>query len=69
MGRRALQQDRPMLREGRAVDPAWRFEYSVTCTVPVEFAWVFWMDVRNWSLDADVEAVRLDGPFAAGTRR
>ena len=68
MGRRTLQQDRPMLREGRAVDPAWRFEYSVTCAVPVELAWEFWTDVRNWSLDADVEAVTLDGPFAAGAR-
>ena len=44
-----------MLREGRAMDPAWRFEYSVTCAVPVELAWEFWTDVRNWSLDADVK--------------
>ena len=57
-----------MLREGQAMDPAWRFEYSVTCAVPVELAWEFWTDVRNWSLDADVEAVTLDGPFAAGAR-
>jgi uncharacterized protein YndB with AHSA1/START domain len=47
---------------------AWVFEHSVVCRVPVEFAWSFWTDVRNWVLDADVESVEIDGPFAAGTR-
>lgn len=44
------------------------FEHSVACDVPVEFAWRFWTDVSNWSLDPDVESVEIDGPFAAGAR-
>ena len=29
---------------------------------------MFWTDVRNWALDADVVSVELNGPFAIGTR-
>ena len=47
---------------------AWAFEYSVDCGVSVEHAWRFWTDVRNWALDADVESIEIDGPFAAGAR-
>jgi len=47
---------------------AWQFEYAVTCEVPPDFAWAFWSDVRNWTLDADVESVELDGPFVSGAR-
>jgi len=47
---------------------SWTFEHSVDCSVPKEFAWSFWTDVRNWALDADVESIDLDGPFVAGMR-
>ena len=52
----------------RPGEPAWVFEHSVNCSVPVECAWRFWTDVRNWALDADVESIEFDGPFAAGAR-
>ena len=45
----------------------WSFEHSVECPVPVSFAWQFWTTVDNWRLDADVESVELQGPFAAGS--
>lgn len=47
---------------------AWAFEHSINCDVSSEFAWDFWANVRNWTLDADVESVEIDGPFAAGAR-
>jgi hypothetical protein len=47
---------------------AWMFEHSVDCAAPMQFVWNFWTDVRNWALDADVESVEIDGPFAAGAR-
>jgi hypothetical protein len=47
---------------------AWTFEHSVECGVTVESAWKFWTDVSNWALDADVESIEIDGPFAAGAR-
>jgi len=49
-------------------DPAWSFEHTVECAVPAEFAWKFWTNVSNWALDADVESIEIDGPFAAGAR-
>ena len=49
-------------------DKAWTFEHSVDCGASVEFAWRFWTNVSNWTLDADIESVEIDGPFAAGTR-
>jgi hypothetical protein len=48
--------------------PAWAFEFSVDCAVPVDFAWNFWTNVKNWATDSDVNSVEMDGPFAAGTR-
>lgn len=51
-----------------APKPAWTFEHSVKCAVSVKFAWQFWTDVQNWALDADVESVKLSGPFVEGTR-
>ena len=50
------------------MDEVWSFEHSLVCAVPKEFAWNFWTDVRNWSLDADVESVDLDGDFRPGAR-
>jgi hypothetical protein len=47
---------------------AWTFEHSIDCGVTREFAWSFWTNVHNWVLDADVESVEIDGPFAAGAR-
>ena len=49
-------------------EPAWTYEHSADCEVTVEFAWNFWTNVKNWALDADIESVELDGPFAAGAR-
>jgi len=46
----------------------WKFEYSVECEAPRDFAWRFWTHVDNWKLDSDVDSVQLDGPFAAGSR-
>jgi polyketide cyclase/dehydrase/lipid transport protein len=47
----------------------WSFEHSIECPVGREFAWRFWTDVANWPVvDSSVEAVRLDGPFAAGAK-
>jgi hypothetical protein len=47
-------------------EPAWTYEHSIDCKVTVEFAWDFWTNVKHWALDADVESVGIDGPFAAG---
>jgi len=48
---------------------AFEFEHSVECPVARDFAWRFWADVSNWpTVDPSVEAARLDGPFAAGTK-
>jgi hypothetical protein len=47
----------------------WEFEHSVTCQLRRDFAWQFWADFANWpAIDPSVEAVTLDGPFAAGTK-
>src|ERR1700704_4202484 len=47
---------------------AWTFEHSIDCAVTPDFAWNFWTNVNNWSLDADVNFIEIDGPFAAGAR-
>ena len=49
-------------------EPGWAFEHSIDCGVTTEFAWNFWTDVSNWVLDADVDSIEIDGPFAAGAR-
>ena len=46
----------------------WVFEHTIECRVPVEFAWAFWTNVKNWELDADVDSIELQGEFAAGSR-
>jgi hypothetical protein len=44
------------------------FEYSIDCPVTKDFAWQFWTNVDNWArVDPVVEAVEIDGLFAAGT--
>lgn len=47
---------------------AWTFEHSIECAVTHEFAWNFWTKVSNWTLDADVDSIEIDGPFCAGAR-
>jgi hypothetical protein len=47
--------------------PQWVFEHMLECSVPIEFAWGFWTNVKNWVLDADVASIQLHGEFAAGT--
>jgi hypothetical protein len=43
-------------------------EHSIECPVNRIFAWRFWTNVDNWRIyDPSIEAVDLDGPFAAGT--
>jgi hypothetical protein len=44
----------------------WTFEHTVECSVSKEFAWNFWTNVSNWTLDADIISVQLEGPFAVG---
>jgi hypothetical protein len=44
----------------------WSLEHTVRCPVEKEFAWNFWTDVRNWTLDSDMQSVELHGPFATG---
>jgi hypothetical protein len=53
--------------DGGVVPPDWSFEHSIQCDVTPEFAWDFWTDVQHWALDADVDSIEIDGPFAAGT--
>jgi hypothetical protein len=48
---------------------AWNFEHSVECQATKDFAWQFWSNVKNWEVvDPGVEWVRIDGPFASGTK-
>jgi hypothetical protein len=49
-------------------EDTWSFEHSVDCGASVPFAWAFWTNVGNWALDADLESVEIDGPFAAGAQ-
>jgi hypothetical protein len=48
---------------------SYEFEHSIECPVGRDFAWRFWSDVGNWGVvDPSVEWVKLDGPFASGSR-
>ena len=46
----------------------WSLEHTVRCPVDKEFAWNFWTDVRNWTLDPDMQSVELHGGFATGVK-
>jgi hypothetical protein len=47
----------------------WTFEYSLECPVAADFVWRFWTNVENWAVvDSAAESVRLNGPFAAGSK-
>lgn len=50
------------------MEELWSFEHSIECPVPRPFAWQFWTRIDTWRLDADVESVELNGPFAPGSR-
>jgi Polyketide cyclase / dehydrase and lipid transport len=51
------------------VGVGYKFEHAVECPVGRDFAWRFWSDVGNWAaVDSSVEWVKLDGPFARGTK-
>jgi hypothetical protein len=44
----------------------WKFEHSVECGVPRDFAWEYWTKTDNWY---DPRAkFEFNGPFAVGTR-
>lgn len=47
----------------------WEYEFAVETTASVEAVWKVWSDVEAWpEWNAGVEKIRIDGPFAAGTR-
>ena len=46
----------------------WEFQHAVETKAKRDFAWGFWTDVTNWAFDTSVEWVRLEGPFASGTK-
>jgi hypothetical protein len=47
----------------------WKYAHSVECRVSRDFAWQFWTNVDNWAaVDQGIDSVKLDGPFAAGSR-
>ena len=50
------------------MNSVWSFEFSVHCPVSTDFAWSYWTNVANWTLDLDVESVTLNGPFEPGAR-
>jgi hypothetical protein len=45
----------------------WIFEHVIECGAPSDFAWSYWSNVNNWTIDADVECVEILGAFTAGT--
>ena len=46
------------------LEPVWRFQHSVNCNAPRQFAWTYWTNVANWN---DPPArFHLDGPFDVG---
>lgn len=46
----------------------WEFEHSVETGAAPEAVWRIWADVPGWhTWNPDIEAVRIDGPFAEGS--
>lgn len=45
-----------------------QFQHSVEVGVSQEAAWSFWTNVGNWTLDAAIEWILLDGLFQAGAQ-
>jgi hypothetical protein len=46
---------------------SYEFRHSIEVNVGKASAWKFWTNVENWKLDPDVESVKLNGLFQAGT--
>jgi hypothetical protein len=48
---------------------SYEIEHIIECPVSRDFAWQFWSNIENWAaVDPAVESVKLNGPFAAGTK-
>lgn len=47
---------------------AYHFQHSVDAPVSRQAAWQFWTNVDNWTLDSDIEWVRLEGRFRPGSQ-
>ncbi|GAB2700649.1 polyketide cyclase [Kitasatospora kifunensis] len=46
----------------------WTYENAIETTATPEAIWQYWADVERWGdWNADLEAIRIDGPFADGT--
>lgn len=46
----------------------WTTEQTIDATVPPGRIWRAWTDVERWpEWNADIERIKLDGPFAVGT--
>jgi uncharacterized protein YndB with AHSA1/START domain len=46
----------------------WSYQNSIDTTATAEAVYRLWADVLNWSdWNADIVAIELDGPFAAGS--
>ena len=46
-------------------ETVWKFEHTVECDAPQEFAWEYWTNPAKW--DDPPARFEFDGPFAAGT--
>ena len=47
-------------------EPVWQFEYAIDCNATRHFVWDYWTNISNW--DDPPAEIRLDGPFAPGSR-
>jgi uncharacterized protein YndB with AHSA1/START domain len=46
----------------------WEYEHSIVASASPEAVWRRWSDVSGWpEWNAGIEAIEIDGPFAAGT--
>jgi len=45
--------------------PIWKFEHTVECGAPKEFAWKYWTNPANW--DDPPARFEFDGAFVVGT--
>jgi hypothetical protein len=46
----------------------WSYEHSTETTATRAAIWELWADVGGWpSWNGDIERIRIDGPFAAGS--
>ncbi|MGF1427647.1 SRPBCC family protein [Kitasatospora sp. LaBMicrA B282] len=46
----------------------WTYENAIETTATAETVWQHWADVERWGdWNTDIEAIRIDGPFADGS--